>query len=115
MPDSTEGIEWARVGGAGQTLLLDGGRASGSSGCNRFAGGYTLEGDRLTFRPLASTRMACEPEVMQAESDYFAALTQTAQLSLASGELVLADDAGGELLRFAPAAPATDSEEPSWS
>jgi lactoylglutathione lyase len=110
VPESPEGIEWALVGSARQTLLLDGGHASGSGGCNRFAGGYALQGDELTFQPLASTRMACEPEVMQAESKYFAALAQTTQLVLADGELVLADAAGGELLRFARALPATDPQ-----
>ena len=115
MAAELEGVEWTLVDGTGQTLLLDGGHAAGSGGCNRFAGGYALDGDRLTFEPLASTRMACAPEAMQAESDYFAALTRAAHASLGDGELVLADAAGLELLRFAPAPPATDPEEPSWS
>jgi lactoylglutathione lyase len=91
------------AGGAGRTLLLEGGRASGSGGCNRFAGGYTLEGERLSFEPLASTRMACEPERMQAEDDYFAALARVGRVRLDAGELVLADEAGAELLRFVAA------------
>lgn len=115
MPESPEGIEWARAKSARQTLLLEGGHASGSGGCNRFAGGYLLHGDRLAFEPLASTRMACELEIMEAESEYFAALGQTAQLLVEDGELVLADAAGDELLRFARAVPATDLQEPSWS
>jgi heat shock protein HslJ len=115
MSAELEGVEWALVGGSGQTLLIDGGHAAGSGGCNRFAGGYALAGERLTFQPLALTRMACAPETMQAESDYLAALTRTAHTSLADGELVLFDAAGVELLRFAPATPATDQEEPTWS
>ena len=115
MTGALEGIEWRLAEGSGQTLLLDGGHASGSGGCNRFAGGYALDGDRLSFEPLASTRMACEPAVLQAESDYFAALGLTAQASLADGELVLSDAAGTELLRFIPTAPAIEPEEPSWS
>jgi len=115
MPGAVEGIEWTLVGGMGQTLLLGGGNASGSGGCNRFAGGYALEDGRLSFEPLASTRMACEPALMQAESDFFAALGRTAQASLADGELILADAAGAELLRFAVAPPTVDPEETSWS
>ena len=116
MPGALEDIEWTLVGGSGQTLLLDDGHASGSGGCNRFAGGYALEDDKLSFQPLASTRMACEPGVMQAESEYFAALGLAAQASLADGELVLADAAGAELLRFTrTATPSTGPEEPSWS
>ena len=115
MPAGVEGSEWTLVGGMGQTLLLDGGHASGSGGCNRFAGGYALEHGRLSFEPLASTRMACEPAVLQAESDFFSALERTVHASLADGELVLADAAGTELLRFALTAPAIEPEESSWS
>ncbi|HEY1610535.1 MAG TPA: META domain-containing protein [Paraburkholderia sp.] len=52
-------------GASGEPLTLDlstqGGRrhASGFSGCNRFAGDYTLKDGLLSFGPLAGTRMAC--------------------------------------------------------
>lgn len=44
-------------------LSTDGGqrRANGFSGCNRFAGTYDLTDGKLTFGPLAGTRMACAP------------------------------------------------------
>ena len=115
MPAGVEGSEWMLVGGMGQTLLLSGGHASASGGCNRFAGDYALEHGQLWFEPLASTRMACESEVLQAESDCFSALGRTAQASAADGELVLADAPGTELLRFALTAPAIEPEEPFWS
>ena len=34
-------------------------RVTGSTGCNRLTGRYRLEGNRLGFGRLASTRMAC--------------------------------------------------------
>jgi heat shock protein HslJ len=34
-------------------------RASGFSGCNRFMGAYMLKDGKLSFGPLAGTRMAC--------------------------------------------------------
>ena len=40
-------------------LNADGKQASGSDGCNRFFGVYSLEGDKLTFGMMGSTRMAC--------------------------------------------------------
>ena len=40
-------------------LNADGKQASGSDGCNRFFGVYALEGDKLTFGMMGSTRMAC--------------------------------------------------------
>ena len=100
MPEQPEAIEWTLDGGAGQTLLLDDGHASGSGGCNRFFGRYELADGRLAVEPLGSTRMACGPEVMQAESSYLDALTRVASAAIEAGELVLADDAGVELLRF---------------
>ena len=36
-------------------------KANGFSGCNRFTGTYDLAGGKLSFGPLASTRMACAP------------------------------------------------------
>ena len=59
--------------------------------------------------------MACEPAVLQAESDFVSALERTVHASLANGELVLADTAGTELLRFALTARAIQPEESSWS
>lgn len=38
--------------------------ASGSTGCNRFSGRFTLTGDRLRLGPLAMTRMACLDEAL---------------------------------------------------
>lgn len=32
---------------------------SGTDGCNRLVGGYSVDGDTLTFEQTASTRMAC--------------------------------------------------------
>ncbi|KLU22093.1 heat-shock protein [Caballeronia mineralivorans PML1(12)] len=36
-------------------------KTNGFSGCNRFTGTYDLSGGKLSFGPLASTRMACAP------------------------------------------------------
>ena len=114
MPDAPEGIEWSLVGGSGQTLLLDGGRATGSGGCNRFTGNYELEGDRLSFKPLASTRMACEQAVMRAEDEYFLALGETSRLTLADGALVLSAKTGPSCLD-SPRPPHNHSRSQSWS
>lgn len=89
MSAGVEGSEWTLVGGMGQTL------AHG----------------RLSFASLASTRMACESAVLQAESDFFSALERTVHGSLADGELVLGDAAGTGLLRFARTARAIEPEE----
>jgi hypothetical protein len=95
--------EWILVDGRGQTLRLDNGHLSGYSGCNRYVGGYTLEGDRLTVGPIATTRMAGEPEVLEAETAFLGALGAAARLVVSEGELILSDEGGRDLLRFVPA------------
>jgi heat shock protein HslJ len=113
--------EWILVDGRGQTLRLDDGHLSGYSGCNRYVGGYTLDGDELTIGPIATTRMACAPEAMEAENAFLAALAAAARLVVSPAELVLADEAGKELLRFEPHVPEpsastwSEREEPGWS
>jgi heat shock protein HslJ len=73
------------------------GTVSGSSGCNTYTGGYTLEGDTVAIGPLASTRMACEePEgVMDQEQQYLVALESAATWSIRGDILEFrnADDA----------------------
>lgn len=56
------------------TATFADGRISGSGGCNRFMGGYEVEGDRLTIDQLASTFKACEQPIMNQESKFLQAL-----------------------------------------
>jgi len=50
------------------------GAIGGTGGCNRFTGRASIAGRRITFGPVASTRMACTPAVMNQEAKFFAAL-----------------------------------------
>ncbi|SEK21152.1 META domain-containing protein [Rhodococcus maanshanensis] len=53
---------------AAPTLLIgDDGSVSGSTGCNRMTGTAQVAGDKVTFGPLATTMMACEPDVAEVE------------------------------------------------
>ncbi len=110
---SPEGIEWHLGGYAvdgevgivpwyiDATLLLEDGTASGSTGCNRFSGGYTLEGQSLTFDPAVTmTRMACPQEETAVEDGYMTALPRTASWVIEDGWLSLTDDLGEPLLDF---------------
>ena len=66
---SLAGIHWrlVSIGGTAADLsrrepfiLLDAsGQISGGTGCNRFAGGYVVDGAYLTFGQVATTRMYC--------------------------------------------------------
>ena len=65
---------------AGTTLTLDfgaDGRVTGTAGCNRFTGTYTVTGTDVAIAGVAATRKICvEPEnVMEQEAAYLKALT----------------------------------------
>jgi heat shock protein HslJ len=49
-------------------------RASGFSGCNRYTGTYMLKDGKLSFGPLAGTRMACATAGGKIEGAYLDAL-----------------------------------------
>ncbi|MGH8470128.1 MAG: YbaY family lipoprotein [Gammaproteobacteria bacterium] len=74
-------------------------RVSGSGGCNRLMGSYELNGDRLTFGQMASTRMAC-PKGMDTEKAFLEALTQVNTLKITRQHLELFDAAGNQVARF---------------
>jgi heat shock protein HslJ len=52
-------------------------RLSGSGGCNRLLGSYDVDGDRLTFGPVATTMMACPEALMRRERAFLQALEAT--------------------------------------
>lgn len=68
---------------------------SGFAGCNTLQGRYIQRGTSLVFKPLSTTRMACEPELMQQETRFLQTLASVdgyriegRQLSLLQGEVV---------------------------
>lgn len=77
------------------------GRATGTGGCNRFNGGFTLEGSNLRFGPAASTNMACAPAAMDQEQRFHAALAEVRGYRIENGILHLTDGAGRTLVRLA--------------
>jgi copper homeostasis protein (lipoprotein) len=79
-------------------------RVSGTGGCNRLTGGFRLAGEELSFTRLASTKMACPPNVMDFERRYGEALAQVQRWSIDKRNLLL-QDAGGRTLLLFKAAP----------
>lgn len=80
------------------TFAADG-SLSGSAGCNRFMGSYTLDGDAIAVTPLATTRMACDAETM-ARENAFLDLLQAAATWTADGRSVTIVAASGGTLVF---------------
>jgi heat shock protein HslJ/phosphoglycolate phosphatase-like HAD superfamily hydrolase len=72
-------------------------QASGYAGCNRFFGGYELNGKVLKFGPIGATRRACPDLEEGVETEFLKALDATrgwrivdGALELLNGDLVLA-------------------------
>ena len=80
-------------------LVFKDGRVSGYAGCNQLSGGYTQDGGKLTFTPMALTRMAC-PTGMDVESQLIAALAKVAGLKRNDTQLDLLDASGATVARL---------------
>ncbi len=113
-----EGVRWEVTGynngrqavvspktGTRLTVKFQGGKVSGSSGCNRFRGAFTAEGSTLKIGPLATTRKACDDAVMTQEREFLRALESATTWDVvrgmldvhrADGERVLTARAAGE-------------------
>lgn len=63
-------------------LKLADGRLAGFTGCNNAMGNYSLDKGELVVSQLASTMMACTPEIMQREQRFSQLLQQRPHISL---------------------------------
>jgi len=73
------------------TLVFDGSRIAGGSGCNRYFG-EAKTGERpgdLSFGPIGVTRMACPEPAMTIEQRYFLALAGVQKFGFLAGRLAL--------------------------
>jgi heat shock protein HslJ len=85
-------------------LTFEAREARGTSACNSYSGSYTVDGDQLTFGPLASTQMACDEALMDLEAAYLAALGDVSGFEVSDEGLVLSD--GDVSLSYEAEAPA---------
>lgn len=74
-------------------------RVTGFAGCNRMMGSYTLEGDRIEFKQLAGTLMACA-EGMETETAFHQALLATRRWAIRGEQLDLFDAEGARVALF---------------
>ena len=94
-----EGLEWelealngrivADTNGNKVTLILNNGtgKMSGSSTCNKYFGGYKVDGSTLSFSGLGSTKMMCDE--MSIETEYFSALSRVDKYEITNEKLKL--------------------------
>jgi heat shock protein HslJ len=94
---------------ADSTVTLDfsaeGGRVSGSAGCNRYAAGYRADGSKLSFQSPAATRMMCpRPDVMAQEQQFLKALESVASARFEGDRLELRTASGAMAVQLERAA-----------
>ena len=106
-PAALQGVEWVveDIDGRGMvdrsraTLnFAADGRVSGRASCNSYHASYAVERDSLTVSRAISTRMACEPALMQQEARFLSLLTSTRTFAIApDGALTLRATDGGSI------------------
>ena len=85
------------------TVTFDeGGRAYGNGGCNHWFAPYTLDGHKLSFGGVGSTREACAPALMEQEQRFFEALQTVQRWDISPIEQVRFWPAEGKPLRLWP-------------
>lgn len=77
-------------------LNSNGKTLQGSTGCNTMNGAYQLDGNKLKFGKIATTRIDCGEPVMRVERAFLNALKTTDSFKLSGGKLELYG--GGKLL-----------------
>jgi heat shock protein HslJ len=102
LPDSpwtlVSGIDVERWDAAPPGVTFAKAQLSGSTGCNRFTAGYTVDADTLAIGDVAATQMACTGAAAAVERAFLDALGQVTSWRLDGDELVL--EGGAEPLRF---------------
>lgn len=91
------------VEGATATLRFEGGRASGTDGCNRYATSYAADGSKLKFDATgAATMMACPPAIMEQARAFTSSLDKTSSHRVEAGQLQLLGPDGAVVASLAP-------------
>lgn len=86
---------------------LKDGAMSGSTGCNRYAGTYTVDGNALKIDLGPMTLIGCQPPASEVETTYVANLGKVATYTATSDTLKMFDSGGAEILAFAAITPAS--------
>lgn len=86
-------------------MTLAAGKATGNGGVNSFTGTYDAPAaGKVTFGPIAATKMAGPDNAMAQEAAFFAALDNTRGFEINDGKLVLSDLSNDTLVVMAPKA-----------
>jgi heat shock protein HslJ len=102
-PETLDDTVW-KIVMMGQMPVLNGiptelrfaaGRVSGTAGCNRITGSYSLSGNDFTFAEMATTRMMCPEKQMAQEAKLISLLKgKVTKRYTVDGDLILTNESG---------------------
>ncbi|MCP2014576.1 heat shock protein HslJ [Deinococcus sp. HSC-46F16] len=101
------------LAGNAPSLTFAGTRVTGSGGCNRLTGSVQAGAGRVTFGPLATTRMACAPAVNAQEAVFLRFLTGPSLRASVDGQTLTLTAANGRTLVFRRVGTAQESGQPT--
>jgi heat shock protein HslJ len=102
VPDVALGVTTLRID-------VDGG-AGGATACNGYFSDVGVDGDRWLATGFGVTEMGCEPDRMDAQSQYLAVLVAMTRVSVSASTLELSSADGDDVLRFDRVIPPADSD-----
>ncbi len=80
--------------------FIEDGRVAGDTGCNRYSGSVEISGTSISFGPMAGTRKACAPALMDQEMKFYQAVAKVVSWEVpGTGLLHLKDADGNTLIR----------------
>lgn len=81
--------------------FLEDNRIAGRATCNRYSGTYQLSGEGVDIGPLATTRMACAPALMNQEDRFLTLLGEVTSIRIGQqGQLLLSTPEGNRMRAF---------------
>jgi putative lipoprotein len=86
-------------GGQAQMVLGPDGELSGSTGCNRMGGGFTVDGETIAFGPIRTTRMYCA-DAYRTEQELLKAFREVGRFVITGDRLELLTRDGVTLAVF---------------
>lgn len=81
-------------------IVLDNGRLSGFSACNRMMGEYSLDGKKIKFHTIGSTKMLCMEAENTVERQFFDALEEATRWKIKRKTLYIFDENSTCILKF---------------
>ena len=97
---SLTGSHWVSSDNSKQTVEFKASQIIGNAGCNQFFGTYNQVDEKISVRPLATTRKACAHDVMLRERDFLVTLQSAKHVEIDANMLILKNASGEVVMKF---------------